>query len=408
MTVRSVWLFAARLAVALVGFAIAGVGFRLIAGPGSRPPFWLVLVATAAVAALLWLVRGPLDRFADRRAFGPDAGGYREIQALLSQMSSTLPVDEVIPALARTLTRRVHSARAEVRVNVDAGGQVREVWPARSPRVGDQLTVPIAHQGDQVGEIDLQADPDAPGGSLDRSVLESIAGPAGLALSTVRLTYSLRLRAMQLADLNAELVRSRERLVGARAEQRRRFRAELEDEVLPELVSAQKVVAVAARANASGAGFRLNPASEALQRALDTLRVLARGVYPPQLADAGLVTALRSWRDGTARLLVSGDPVRLQDVPDVEAVVYFAVTGWLQAAEPGSTGPVRLSVAESAVRFELTGRPAGYDQDEIVQSIRDRVEAFGGGVQVTHRDETMMVSGWLPLVGGTSTERADG
>ena len=312
-------------------------GLPTFTGPESRPSFWLVLLATALVAALLWLVRGPLDRFADRRAFGPDAGGYREIQALLSQMSSTLPVDEVVPALARTLTRRAHSARAEVRVNVDAGDQVREVWPARSPRVGDQLTVPIAHQGDQVGEIDLQADPDAPG-SLDRSVLESIAGPAGLALSTVRLTYSLRLRAMQLAELNAELVRSRERLVSARAEQRRRFRAELEDEVLPELVSAQEVVAVAARANAAGAGFRLNQASDALQRALDTLRVLARGVYPPQLADAGLVTALRSWRDGTARLLVSGDPARLQDVPDVEAVVYFAVDRLAPGGRAGQHG----------------------------------------------------------------------
>ena len=50
--------------------------------------------------------------------------------------------------------------------------------------------MPIVHQGDQVGEIDLQADPDAPSGSLDRSVLESIAGPAGLALSTVRLTLA--------------------------------------------------------------------------------------------------------------------------------------------------------------------------------------------------------------------------
>ena len=63
---------------------------------------------------------------------------------------------------------------------------------------------------------------------------------------------------------------------------------------------------MAARANATGADFRLNPASEALQRALDTLRVLARGVYPPQLADAGLVTAFRSWRDGAARYWSAG------------------------------------------------------------------------------------------------------
>ena len=75
-------------------------------------------------------------------------------------MATTLPVDEVVPALAETAGRTVHSPRAEVRLNMSDGDAWSQVWPPRaaadeSPGTPETIEVEVRHGGTEVGEIQV-------------------------------------------------------------------------------------------------------------------------------------------------------------------------------------------------------------------------------------------------------------
>jgi signal transduction histidine kinase len=276
------------------------------------------------------------------------------------------------------------------------------VWPRQTPSTERHITVPVVHQGEDIGEIDLDgAPPDVE--QRSRDILQAVAGPAAVALSTVRLTLALRRRATELMDINDALERSRQRLVDARFEQRRHFRGELEQRVLPPLDAARAAVTAA---GGTGRPVDLAPAGAAVASALEALREISRGVYPPRMADAGLVTALRSWRNGAATVVTAGDLDRLHRDPAAEAGAFFAVVSWLQAAHPGSAGPVRVAVDDDRVRFEVSGDVEAGILDEVVEAMRDRTGAFGGELEVQRTVMPMVVSGWLPFAADSRPGRS--
>ena len=154
-------LCSARFVVALAVFAAAELLATRVLSSADRMPLWLVLVATAVVATLFWLIREPLDRLVDRVLLGERAGGYEAGRLLLQRMSSTLPVDEIVPALAETAGRTMHSTRAEVRLLLSDGDPWSQVWPARAVADGSPVRVGVRHAGTAVGEIEVDiADPD--------------------------------------------------------------------------------------------------------------------------------------------------------------------------------------------------------------------------------------------------------
>jgi hypothetical protein len=396
---RSAWLALARFGIAGVLFAAAAIAYRVGLGRTGRPALWAVLAVTAVVAAGLWSVRRPLAIIAERLAYGSDAGSYREVKALLSRMAATLPVDEVIPNLAQTLGQRAHSSRTEVRLNLDDGQQWSQVWPIRAAPAGEQLTMQVTHLGQDVGEIDFEPE-SADVGAFDRRLLDSIAGPAGIALSTVRLTYALRRRAVELAELNASLVRSQQRLIGARAGEWRRFKAEIDHRVMPLLDRAADAVASASAAvRSADPVVDLRPAATVLATALDVLRNIARGVFPPRLADAGLEVSLQSWRDGAATVNVVGELDRIHADLELEACIYFAVVTALDAVAEEGSGKVELSAVADVLEFTVSGPRSADDVDEAVLAARDRVEAFGGTLRTWDAGDGMMISGRIRLKG---------
>ena len=144
--------------------------------------------ADSAVSSTRWCwVSGP----AVTRPVGRCCGGW----------PPPCPVDEVVPALAETAGRTMHSTRAEVRLLMSDGDSWSQVWPQRAVADGSQMTVGVRHGGTDVGEIEVDvADPDE--SDRDRGLLDDLARPAGLALSTVRLTVELRRRAADLEEVD--------------------------------------------------------------------------------------------------------------------------------------------------------------------------------------------------------------
>jgi signal transduction histidine kinase len=212
-----------------------------------------------------------------------------------------------------------------------------------------------------------------------RKLVEDLASQAGLVLRNVRLIEELRA--------------SRQRLVAAQDEERRKIERNIHDGAQQQLVS----LAVKQRLAASFVGRdddRVRAVLAELQsetnQALEDLRDLARGIYPPLLADKGLVVAL----EGQARKAAVPTEVRSETLgrytQDVEAAIYFCALEALNNVAKysrASRAEVRLAQTNGELVFEVVDDGAGFDPAETgygtgLQGMVDRLDALGGAVRV--------------------------
>src|SRR4029453_9690852 len=127
--------------------------------------------------------------------------------------------------------------------------------------------------------------------------------------------------------------------------------------------------------------------------ALEQLRDLARGIYPPLLADQGLVVALEAQsRKASVPTEVRSDGIGRYP-QDIESAVYFCVLEALNnvAKYAGATGGggSRAEIA-GHLRFAVVDDGTGFDMAETnygtgVQGMADRLDAIGGALQVVSR-----------------------
>ena len=372
-----------RLAVAVLGYSLLAFGWRNLVATPARWPLWVVVTATVLVAGLLSLTSRPITMLADRLSFGERAEGQQLMRELLARMSDTLPVGEVVPRLAEAAGRTTHSDRAEVRVWLPGGEKWSQVWPSPIRPRTDSLTIGVRHGGDVLGEIEVAMNR-AEQSTFDRRLLEELAGPAGAALSTVRVTYELAQRAADLERLTLALQQSRQRLVDARRDEQQRLQHEVADRVIRHMTSASDAVARVRAGAGSTSSLELSSAETDLGTALDRLRVLSRGIYPPTLSESGLAVALAGWPVSAgvpAAIQVDGAD-RLPDRPELEACIYFCVVTALGSL--ADRGADRLSATVSIESGAVNFRVGASCQTDIsaaeVLAIRDRVEAFDGSM----------------------------
>jgi signal transduction histidine kinase len=143
--------------------------------------------------------------------------------------------------------------------------------------------------------------------------------------------------------------------------------------------------------------------------ALETLRDLARGIYPPLLAEKGLATALES-QARKATLPVTVEAAGIGRYPqEVEATVYFCVLEALQNVQKyanASRVTVGLRDVDGALRFDVQDDGHGFDIAHVTKSagltnMRDRVDALGGTVEIASSPaHGTAVRGALPIRGG--------
>jgi signal transduction histidine kinase len=219
-------------------------------------------------------------------------------------------------------------------------------------------------------------------------VLTDLAAQAALVLRNARLTA-------ELVDRLAELRASRQRLVQATDDARRRLERNLHDGAQQQLVAIKIKLGLAHRM-ADGdqtLSTLLSALADETGDAIDNLRDLARGIYPPLLADQGLVAALRA-QASKAALDVT---VAARDVgrfhQNVEAAVYFCCLEALQnivkyaAADHahidlGFDGTqLRFSIRDNGVGFD----PAAVERGAGLQNIADRLDALDGTLRIESR-----------------------
>jgi signal transduction histidine kinase len=222
--------------------------------------------------------------------------------------------------------------------------------------------------------------PAEPATSVTEKLLADLAAQAGLVLRNARLIEEIRA--------------SRKRLVAAQDEERRRLERNLHDGAQQQLVALKMRLGLAKLTvdrDPGGTRSALEELEKATQDALDDLRDLARGIYPPLLADQGLPAALEAQaRKSALSVRVETDGLGRYD-QEAEAAVYFCCLEALQNVAKYAEAPtatVRLWVEDGFLAFAVQDEGKGFDPSATghgtgLQGMADRLAALGGSLEVS-------------------------
>ncbi len=264
--------------------------------------------------------------------------------------------------------------------------------------------VAVRHGNELLGALALRKPASEPLTGAEDKLLQHVASQAGLVFRNRRLTAELR------ATI-AELTASRRRLVGAQDAERRKIERNLHDGAQQQLVALSiQLGLLEESAGEPGSVRQLAPQlKSAVRAALDDLRDLARGIYPPLLAEQGLAAALQAQvRKVPLPVLVEAEGIGRYP-QDTESTVYFCTLEALQNVAKyaaASQVTVGLSGAGGGLQFRVTDDGAGFDpglarKGTGLQGMADRLAALGGTLHVhSQPGYGTTVQGWLPVPAG--------
>ena len=238
----------------------------------------------------------------------------------------------------------------------------------------------MKHQGERLGSLRVISSPREPLTPAGERLVQAVAGQAGLMLRNAALVEDLRA--------------SRQRIVAAADQARRGLERNLHDGAQQQLVALRITLGLArqlVQSSPDEAAGLLAQTEHQAGEALAELRELARGIYPPLLADLGLRAALQA-QAGKAALPVAVEaPALPRYSQQIEAALYFCVLEALQNIAKyahASAARVTLGHHDQHLTFTVTDDGTGFDQATTamgtgLQGMTDRLAALGGTLDIT-------------------------
>ncbi|HUL85870.1 MAG TPA: ATP-binding protein, partial [Actinomycetota bacterium] len=402
---------------AALGVFITVVYIAIVVGLGrvldSEHSVALSVAATAVVAVAFQPVRVRVQHLANRLVYGRRADPYEVMAGFAERVAGTLSVDRVLPEMAEAAALGVGASQARIRVFLP-GGDRDVVWPpGTNGRVAPPQTIAVAYQGTPVGEIAVIKPPGEQLTPGEQHLLDDLARQAGLALHNVRLTDELAIRLEELAEQSAQLQISRQRLVTARDAQRRGLERDIREGPERRLIDIGRRVREATELldrDAAAAEALLDRLGVEANTTLEGLRDLARGIFPPLLADQGIEPALEAHirKVGANATIEASTAFRDRRFDaDTEACVYFCCLQAIQnVIRHAGNAPctVGLDLDDHGLVVAVRDEGPGFDADATPpgmgrQIMRDRVDALDGRLEIVATPGTgTTVTIRLPLV----------
>jgi signal transduction histidine kinase len=404
----------------LLSAAFTGVYAGIVLGIGTfvghRSGPVLTVAAAVTIALLFQPLRHRAQLFANRLVYGQRATPYQALSDFAGAMAGQLHLTEAVDRMVSVLAGATGAGRAEAWIRVGTELRLAATWPHGSPpsaaiTIGADDSLPpfqgvsrvvaVRHGGELLGALSLQKPRNEPLTSTEDELMRHLASQAGLVLRNAALTAELR---ATIDDLRA----SRRRLVETQDAERQKIERNLHDGAQQQLIALTIHLSLLKESAGDPAAVRelVAAVKTGVHAALDDLRDLARGIYPPLLADQGLVPALQA-QAGKATLPVEIDADGIGRYPqDTEAAVYFCTLEALQNITKyasASRAKVGLSCSDDGLRFTVTDNGTGFDTATTrygtgLQGMADRLAALGGALQVRSQPgHGTILSGELPL-----------
>jgi signal transduction histidine kinase len=410
------------------------VGVGALAGGRDSP--LVAALAAAVVAVAFQPVRQRAGRLANRVVYGRRATPYQVLSDFAQRIGGTYAAEDVLPQMAQIVAAGTGAERVvvwlraddELRPGASSDGSTAapppvdappvEAPPVEAPSVGAlpadrlprdrlpvdgeamppvpgvDLSVPVVHQGELLGAISVQMPKDEPLRPAGEQLVADVASQAGLVLSNAAL----------VGDLRA----SRQRLVTTQDETRRRLERNIHDGAQQDLVALGiklRLTGLTVDEDPAEAKEMLGELQADAAGALANLRDLARGIYPPLLADLGLVAALNAQANKSpVPVTVDADGIGRYG-QDTEAAVYFCCLEALQnIAKYAHAAQARicLQAQNGTLRFTVSDDGAGYDARHTPlgsgqRNMADRLAALGGRLEVrSHPGQGTTITAQLP------------
>jgi signal transduction histidine kinase len=380
--------FVVALAVlaALLPLLILGVG-------GGNVVDVPMIVIGALLAIGLILVRSRAQRWANRIVYGKRSTPYEVLSEFAERVGETYSTEDVLPRMAQLLGEATGARTARVWLRIGNEMRADASWPPDAaqtrnvpaqtdelPDFGNDDAFEVRHQGELLGALTVSLAANDPMNSTKAKLARDMAAQAGLVLRNVRLIEDLR--------------ESRRRIVSAQDERARTLERNIHDGAQQQLVALSVKLRLASgllERDPSKARTMLEELQGQTTETLEDLRDLARGIYPPLLADKGLPAALEAQaRKSSVPVTVHPDGVGRYG-QDVESAVYFccleALNNVAKYADASSV-EIRLAQTEGELRFEVADDGVGFEPNATthgtgLQGIADRLDALGGRLEIT-------------------------
>ena len=367
--------YGALTGIIVIAFVIL-VGFLSILFQSSGNSI-IAILATGLVALLFNPLRQRLQRGVNHLMFGERDDPYIALSRLGQRLEAAYAPESVLPTIVETVAQTLKLPYVGIALNQDGDFKIAAEF-GRSK--SEPINLPLIYQGEPVGELILA--PRAPGEhftSSERQLLDDLARQAGVAAHAVHLT--------------ADLQRSRERLVLAREEERRRLRRDLHDDLAPTLASlglTASTVTDLISTNPTTATKLVKELQVEIRATVGNIRRLVYDLRPPTLDELGLLAAVHEragqYSNAPAGFHVTVEaPAELPTLPAaVEVAAYRIVQEALENVSKHSqarTCSIRFA-NYNGLEIEITddgiGLPPNITPGVGLRSMRERAEELGG------------------------------
>jgi signal transduction histidine kinase len=254
----------------------------------TKDNFVVSLLATAVVAVLFAPLKEWLQRRIHRLMKGRHDDPYAVLLELGDQLIRPLPPEAMLDAVVRTVKEALRLPYAGLSIGVGDGGQEPLAAFVGEP-AAELHAYPVIHRGERLGTLHIGSR--SPGEAFapeDGKFLDVLLRQAGPIVENVNMTLGMKLLAQDLQH-------SREKLVLAREEERRRIRNNLHDDLAPRLAALALNAATARKyveKQPAVAIDMLEDLRQVIRSTVGEIRTMVHDLRPPALDELGLLGAI--------------------------------------------------------------------------------------------------------------------
>lgn len=366
------------LTLIVTGMYVVIVSFLSVLFDGDSSTF--SLVATGLVAVSFQPLREAVQTQVSRLLFGQRDDPYRVVQKLSAQLVPLTVVQDILPLITSNIAVSLQLPYVGVMLKHDEGDHVVAEYPSGMHMPTNVESIPLVYQMETIGQLLLAPrSRDEAFTPSEIDLLQTIARQVAVAAYNVRLMEDLQ--------------RSRQEIVTAREEERRRLRRDLHDGLGPVLAAMSfrlDAVRNFVEHDPDQAQKLVDDLKSQVQSSLSEVRRIAYNLRPPALDELGLLGALRQHIESTQQTeglrYILDFPASLLPLPaavEVAAyrIVIEAVTN-VQRHANATNCIVRIHLDKQRLCLEIiddgcgiaAGQPAGVG----LNAMRERTVELGG------------------------------